>query len=868
MPKTIKEYIEGLRQYNPGITDTEITEYLISIGKNAEEVKNSLVPKVEDALPAALPEVVLPPRVESSTPLPLEGKVPQEILIDKPLVEAPKEEIKKPSDFSVDKLLQNASFHTDFSPKITETVVAPEVPKAPLVPNSVTAPASPNSESENTGFVSGEAPKEFTYPAKAPASPEEKYSEARFVSETVIGPAKPMSTPFQGSNNNPVSGGGAPVPQQMAKEGKTLKVLIVIVVILLVCALGGLGYIYRDKISSLFSGGEILTNENLTSKLFDGFSKLKNGKETGFVEMSVENKKEGIKTFEEAYSNSGALVSFKKDVQKFKEIKGVLGSLNTYFYRNKKYPLNAEDAGIVIKDELGLVYKSSADQKDFLLETSFESLDMIHTLKNYQSTEDKTKIQITSKDFYTFSNLNFDEIDPFMISGTASFFASSASGSSGMKARLDFDATSGESDGMPLFDVFTKFAFSGDEYDFKLAGSARYVKEGLFLKLSESPSFFGDFSKIKDTWIYLDPKEEFDPFGKGSNFFENLSSEKIKETISKTKDEKTEKILRIFDEESFIQIEGEPVKIKTADGKDAYEYTLKMHMEKLPQIYPKIAQELKLPESFLEEKLSLPLSVLYLKYLSDNQTFKVALLKNGTVVKTDYDFILLPSQTGGVQNKQVRFSYRSEHTLPEGGVNIQKPDLYITQTDAYLKIAGLTLTEFKYQRQRAAISQIILSLKTYKSFTGAFPKQLSDLLTPVNMKNGSSTIKGEALLRSLPKNVYEGKEIVYKTDEKGSFSLSYYIEIPNKEEASRNVPFYTARPKNITALATVPGINTATETVFSLEAEAEALVDTDKDLLSDSLEEFMGTNKLMKDTDADGLSDYSEFISGGDPLKK
>jgi len=54
----------------------------------------------------------------------------------------------------------------------------------------------------------------------------------------------------------------------------------------------------------------------------------------------------------------------------------------------------------------------------------------------------------------------------------------------------------------------------------------------------------------------------------------------------------------------------------------------------------------------------------------------------------------------------------------------------------------------------------------------------------------------------------------------------------------------------------------------TLYAKWSSMADTDKEGLTDGLEEYYGTDPEKADTDGDGISDYDEIIAGQDPLKR
>lgn len=100
-----------------------------------------------------------------------------------------------------------------------------------------------------------------------------------------------------------------------------------------------------------------------------------------------------------------------------------------------------------------------------------------------------------------------------------------------------------------------------------------------------------------------------------------------------------------------------------------------------------------------------------------------------------------------------------------------------------------------------------------------------------------------------------------------------YLQIEEKGEAWYVSPiteerFYLGRPDNAWNLLRDKGVGISNHDLKKIPIGLLdfEIIDTDKDGLSDYLENSLGTNHLLKDTDQDGFDDYSEVKSAYNPL--
>ena len=136
-------------------------------------------------------------------------------------------------------------------------------------------------------------------------------------------------------------------------------------------------------------------------------------------------------------------------------------------------------------------------------------------------------------------------------------------------------------------------------------------------------------------------------------------------------------------------------------------------------------------------------------------------------------------------------------------------------------------------------------------------------------------------LDPVPSDIFTKTAFGYKSTD-STYELQYTIKLPVFSTAKRpsslysyanagfrgNYAFYAndldSETPQVRTLKFSEGTNTATENHFS-EANTDTK-DSDGDLLSDSLEAYIGTDVIKTDTDTDGVSDSDELTTGSNPL--
>jgi len=212
-----------------------------------------------------------------------------------------------------------------------------------------------------------------------------------------------------------------------------------------------------------------------------------------------------------------------------------------------------------------------------------------------------------------------------------------------------------------------------------------------------------------------------------------------------------------------------------------------------------------------------------------------------------------------------------------------------------------TVSDSIFQKQITQITTLRKSIATYTMLFGVYPNTLNDLkiIVPVTTFSATTTyprsIKiNKPILEIIPNDTLTNKPYAYVKGN-NDYDLTYTLAIPSyasntnifsivgiqrfditikkifpikRTNATFHDSTYTllvqdARtyPTRKIVILVQNGINTATKHTPSKEMWAQTEIDTDGDTLSDSLEQYIGTNKDVTDTDDNGITDAQELLA-------
>lgn len=791
-------------------------------------------------------------------------------------------------------------------PQSIPPVAAPE--PQPLQPDPVPSPqATPrpvyNPPVAQGAFPSAPAPRPAPVPPPAPrANPfvssafPPQTSGAMSTTPTFSGQQMPPQVPrsaFQPASR----------PEPRKSHGGIIALLIILILII-----AGAAYAYYEQM--WFFARPPYDTTQLASSIFAGLGKVNTSSYAVHLNVVSEPRDSDAIPFSEAVpQDTSKLDAYKRDLDRVRDVKSILQDLSTYYRTNKTYPvslasLKSEYASL---NKVTYVY-SASDASSFSLAVQFESNDavtsIVNSLKSYASAKDsvssaKGKVVTFTKDSSTYLYL---PSEPASASGVMSI-AGVQQYLSIVPANFTIDGTlSGSSQKLDDKTINGKVRIAGtaEMADINVAIDAEFMKvaDNFYVMVSKFPAFFVDISKLKGKWIQITPA---DVASYGSSFF-NSSPKKAQDEITKTREQSTDRIkmfLEVADVHQALTVAGSPVQ-ENLNGTSVYRYDLQFNKATLAEFYTDLAAKSK--EKWGEDGFKIDQGLIdYLNspefdqvfnYMRKNTTLSVWADAQGIPVQAQYGIRLVPESTTKKTTNQVRATV----TLTLSDVNqpiiISAPKDSMTVEDATIAITGQTKEQYQFSKQVSSISTVRSALMSYKQLAGVYPSKLDDLkktvgeiktdakkvATPQKIPVASSygyyaIPKDDApILNEIPVDLNTHMPFGYSL--KGDdFALTYTMQFPPYEAGTSPRSMYTtdyssrvSSGKLMLIMNVVQGKNTATSKLTSQEAAAQSLIDSDKDGVSDALENYLGSNRLKADSDGDGHSDYDELTQGSNPL--
>jgi len=438
-------------------------------------------------------------------------------------------------------------------------------------------------------------------------------------------------------------------------------------------------------------------------------------------------------------------------------------------------------------------------------------------------------------------------------------------------------------------DMTAKLGFDVSMIAEKIYARANYIP-GVYL-------MFQDFSKVKGEWIELELPDL-------NGFYSIYDEELIKESTEIT--EQLKQFLKVAQDNGLI-LGSDKANKEKLDGRNVYHYELGLKSEDLGDFYKKITDiaekdyknnPLLTFDESTRKYLDAPEMIQLINYFNSNGRLDYYIdRKTGYPVKIAYTLKYAPPLDIGIlENRQLVFSIESVMKDINKDVQIIAPKEYITFDEASMKISGQSEDEYYFNKQIGRIGKIRRALSSYYSLIGEYPDQLDYLhLNLDQLKEekgivvlpkvpastslqypvyGSSTYS-EDRYKSTP-FLFDKLEDVYTKEAYGynnlgkNYTLVYTMENPIYQEgmALRYTIYKTdwTGGKSVKTLKYEDGLNTMTSANLSEETLAGKAKDSDGDLLTDILEDYIGTNKYDRDSDDDGVDDGAEIGKNSNPL--
>ncbi len=460
-----------------------------------------------------------------------------------------------------------------------------------------------------------------------------------------------------------------------------------------------------------------------------------------------------------------------------------------------------------------------------------------------------------------------------------------------------------------------KGTYTGDGVNLNVDIESIKVEDTAFVRINTFPSFFIDLTSIKDKWISLTRDDFEGTFGSFASILGmstvdygfsdavlpestipdggNSSTKASKEDMKKQYLE----ALEIANEMQVVEVFGEPIKKVQSDRRAVYEYEVRPNLDNFITFIEKLpakmqaefgeASQFKSDPEALAEVKSVEFAY-YFNYFRDNTKILVGVDSKGHPAYIDIVNKTAPKDKKF--KKQLETNMRIAFSNVNGKNTVKAPTESIPFLDAYSMVTGKSKNDLLFDRVRGSITGIRDAVSTYEKFTGSLPLGLNDLRqSTAQLAQASTTFKNLKLdaygytryefstsTRPLYSgsfiNVFTEKELTYVRVNNADYQLIYDIRLPSLPKQSYDLLYsigqydYDAGGGSaVMYLSFAEGLNTATKKSLSKEADSKKLIDTDKDRVSDALEQYIGTDTGKKDTDGDGVSDYDEIRNGTNP---
>ena len=651
--------------------------------------------------------------------------------------------------------------------------------------------------------------------------------------------------------------------------------------------------------------------EQLLEKIFAKIGDIDSTAYSFDIKFEAEPREAGAKSFKASVPESNKdQPLYDRDGDRFSDLWSIGSELQTSFTKNKKYPATLNGLSFAAKDPLTkkpYPYKSISNGASYELTITFETSAAIDTVKRgsrYAKVAPRItdKTVIFSKDSNTYYGFERGPQAPMLVELFQSLEEENDLFSflpSNLNMAFHIGGTT-QKDRAQSLDARFNIGADINFEDFIINADAEILKKGdvYYGKINKFPGLFFDISQIKQKWIRVTP-DDLDITQEDLDFFEIFSWWGVSDTKRGGEEnrafEQFQLFFQIAEEEKVITANNPTT--ETLDGRKTYHYPLSLHSDNIARFYRHLTDESKKrfgSSAFIQfdEETLASFENASVKnvfdYVSSNTELSVWVdAKTGFPVKLGYDFRFVPDEK--IRKLKDR-QYRLLATLSFNDINkkveIDTPKEFLSFEEAYSLLSGITPEEYAFERQTTRINSVKRALEDYKRLTKNYPSTLSDLTKTygelsssidAEEKEYTKNLYGECyterrFLKIVPNDLFTQKPYEYSR-RNDSYALKFTMKIPPYEEGMR--PSYSVyktiydttnylKPAKY-SLRYVDGINTATYSVESEEAMQGASKDSDGDNIADSLEKYLGTNPLIKDTDDDGKDDGKELQSGSNP---
>ncbi len=835
MQPNLSEYIGALRKFNVGISDTEIKEYLLTVGYKPEELAS--------AFGRIYAEAITKKEAVSSLPKPVVTEV------------SPVSPLPPVEKSSLDPYRQSILSGDNFS---LQTKNIPSVLSTPEV------------VLKQVG-VSQDAP-EVVRP---------------IIQETRAYPG--MGNFNQNTQYKVPSALGYTNPDW--KEPKVKSPWVTLFVWLMVFGFAGGGaYAYMKFVHGIYLFVKPpFSRENFLEDFLSKSEMLQTSNQKVSLQFSVTEVDPDAVIFKRGTEEEEMLAPYKRDEDRLRDVAFLLETLSELYESKKPYPATLAEAGLPVADTKGNTYQYKVVSVNKIstpeIKVTFETPEALDIAKRSGAVTVGTQATFTNSSLYSY--VLKEKVEPESLKGLV-FFKELENSlkflSVGTEASLAFTGSYEKGlDTMPEnTNASIQVEVKSDMFNFGVDLDIRKIAKDFFLKVNKAPTIFADFSRVKNKWVHITSEKIFHgdlPGLAGVVAPDQKAVEKLLPQIRK--------LVSILGEEGVVQLVGDIS--KTTEGRDTlFNYNVTLNKEAFKKFYERAARELSneyknesiltYSESALETLRSKEFDGLW-DYFFKNTTIYIVANKEGIPLKMEFATRFVPSvgQETKKTSKQVNIKMAIENKDINQVVVVETPKDALSFKDAFILVQGITETEYDFSMQEKNLVAIGSALETYKKMTNRYP----DTLEILAMKPGEVRRMAQSdayfskefdtlmpLLPSVLEDAFTKSKFAYKKiPAQGKmaedFTFSYTMKIP--AFASSTVNPFEERGQKI-GLIYADGVNNANSKALSIEADKNFLVDTDKDGLTDNFEVYIGTSKVLKDTDKDSFTDLKEFKDGSNPL--
>jgi len=583
-----------------------------------------------------------------------------------------------------------------------------------------------------------------------------------------------------------------------------------------------------------------------------------------------------------------------RDGDRFRDIKIIFTALNNDYRGKSKYPKALAGLPDLTGTSINNYTYSSTDS-DFSLMVAFESDKAIDEIKRQ---EKYNPVTISGKSV-TFSKatgvpyyyLNQQPAQPQWIAllDQQDYLYQSMPGDT--KAKIKFGGTAERSKDKQVDAEFhAAFDLSLGDLSFALDGDLLKKGEIFYGRINKMPSLFADVSVFKQKWVKI-TKDDFSGWG----YFEVDTVGDPKKDLSVTVLDQMKLALTIANEEQVLNVDFN-LPDEKIENKNYYVYQISFQPEKVAKWYERLEKELreKYGDMAIVKLDKDTLSLLqsdsfkeYMKYINDNNRWKIVVdPRSGFPVRFDtWSRLVPPDSATKLAKRQFELSGSLKLTNINQPIVVTEPQESITVEDVMISFMGITKEEYRFQQQESRISLVRSALRSFKSYTGAYPTTLDQLLlkrsevtkvadnqpprsvlvgdrelTYPDFSSGTSD-PDSPFVKSIPQDIFANKPFDYQLVG-ADYALKYQMVLPARR--------MDADPKSYNSIGVqvldyINGQNTANEKNISTEIVAATKIDSDKDGLPDFVEQYYKSDPKKKDTDGDGYPDGEEVKNGFDP---